>query len=224
MHDPAIGRFMQIDPLAEDYVYNGTYNFAENRVIDGFELEGLEWVDVDEDGEKYTVYDPNFENEDGTMGKYHDKATDEQKKYGDALKGSGEMGAKMFGNLVKADHEVVVNFLDLDVGSLLGIADVTLDESGEKIIKTTIDIFMKGVEDAAKNPDDWFYSKDTKVITENNLTLTDVVASVLGHEIGHDTVTNEKTRISGGDHERGPRAIQSKILEELAQKKKSKTP
>ncbi len=43
MHDPAIGRFIQVDPLAAEYVYNGTYNFAENRVIDGNELEGLEW-------------------------------------------------------------------------------------------------------------------------------------------------------------------------------------
>nr|WP_243389488.1 hypothetical protein [Flavobacterium branchiophilum] len=33
-----------MDPLAEKYVYNGVYNFAENRVIDGRELEGLEWV------------------------------------------------------------------------------------------------------------------------------------------------------------------------------------
>lgn len=44
--DPAIGRFISIDPLAEDYRYNGTYNFAENRVIDGFELEGLEYVSI----------------------------------------------------------------------------------------------------------------------------------------------------------------------------------
>ena len=42
--DPSIGRFWQIDPLAEDYVYNGTYNFAENRVIDSAELEGLERI------------------------------------------------------------------------------------------------------------------------------------------------------------------------------------
>ncbi|MBQ4819031.1 DUF6443 domain-containing protein [Aquimarina sp. MMG016] len=42
--DPAIGRFWQIDPLAEDYVYNGTYNFSENRVIDAVELEGLEKI------------------------------------------------------------------------------------------------------------------------------------------------------------------------------------
>ncbi len=44
-HDPAIGRFFNVDPLAEDYVYNGVYNFSENRVIDGVELEGLEWQD-----------------------------------------------------------------------------------------------------------------------------------------------------------------------------------
>ncbi len=43
--DPTIGRFWQIDPLAEDYVYNGVYNFSENRVIDAVELEGLEAMD-----------------------------------------------------------------------------------------------------------------------------------------------------------------------------------
>ena len=34
---------MSVDPLAEKYPYNGVYNFSENRVIDGRELEGLEW-------------------------------------------------------------------------------------------------------------------------------------------------------------------------------------
>src|SRR5690606_14983181 len=41
--DPTIGRFWQVDPLAEDYPYNGVYNFSENRVVDGWELEGLEF-------------------------------------------------------------------------------------------------------------------------------------------------------------------------------------
>ena len=43
-HQPDIGRFFNIDPLASKYVYNSPYAFAENRVIDGRELEGLEWV------------------------------------------------------------------------------------------------------------------------------------------------------------------------------------
>lgn len=45
-YDYAIGRFMSIDPLAEDYNYQSPYNFAENQVISGFELEGLEKVDA----------------------------------------------------------------------------------------------------------------------------------------------------------------------------------
>jgi len=43
-YDYAIGRFFNIDPLAEQYSYQSPYNFAENRVVDGRELEGLEWT------------------------------------------------------------------------------------------------------------------------------------------------------------------------------------
>jgi RHS repeat-associated protein len=45
-HDPQIGRFLQIDPLSDDYRYQSLYNFSENRVIDGRELEGLEYVSI----------------------------------------------------------------------------------------------------------------------------------------------------------------------------------
>lgn len=40
--DPSIGRFISIDPLAEDFVYNSTYAFQENRLGLGTELEGAE--------------------------------------------------------------------------------------------------------------------------------------------------------------------------------------
>ncbi len=45
-HDPQIGRFIEIDPLANDYVYNSTYAFSENKVIGDVELEGLESVNI----------------------------------------------------------------------------------------------------------------------------------------------------------------------------------
>jgi RHS repeat-associated protein len=44
-HDPQIGRFIEIDPLSEDYEYNSTYAFSENMVVSHFELEGLEAAD-----------------------------------------------------------------------------------------------------------------------------------------------------------------------------------
>ena len=40
--DPQIGRFLQIDPLAFNYVHNSTYAYAENDVIRAIDLEGLE--------------------------------------------------------------------------------------------------------------------------------------------------------------------------------------
>jgi RHS repeat-associated protein len=42
MHDPRIGRFFAVDPLAPKYPHNSPYAYSENRVIDGVELEGLE--------------------------------------------------------------------------------------------------------------------------------------------------------------------------------------
>jgi hypothetical protein len=42
MDDCQTGRFWQVDPLADKYVYNSTYAFSENKVIAHVELEGLE--------------------------------------------------------------------------------------------------------------------------------------------------------------------------------------
>ena len=43
MHDPRVGRFFAPDPLEDEYPWNSPYAFSENRVLDGIELEGLEW-------------------------------------------------------------------------------------------------------------------------------------------------------------------------------------
>lgn len=42
MHNPKIGRFFAVDPLAAKYPYYSQYAFSGNRVIDAVELEGLE--------------------------------------------------------------------------------------------------------------------------------------------------------------------------------------
>ncbi|MFN7236092.1 MAG: RHS repeat domain-containing protein, partial [Cyclobacteriaceae bacterium] len=45
-HQPEIGRFFNVDPLAEKYYYNSPYAFSENHVTSHVELEGLEKVDI----------------------------------------------------------------------------------------------------------------------------------------------------------------------------------
>ncbi|MEQ6168568.1 DUF6443 domain-containing protein, partial [Ekhidna sp. MALMAid0563] len=41
-HQPELGRFFNVDPLSEQFYYNSTYAFSENRVVADVELEGLE--------------------------------------------------------------------------------------------------------------------------------------------------------------------------------------
>ncbi|TNF48838.1 MAG: hypothetical protein EP305_04505 [Bacteroidetes bacterium] len=43
MHDPRVGRFFAADPLSAMYPWNSSYAFSENRLLDGTELEGLEY-------------------------------------------------------------------------------------------------------------------------------------------------------------------------------------
>jgi len=44
IYDPRVGKFLSVDPLFRDFPWNSTYAFAENRPIDGVDLEGLEYV------------------------------------------------------------------------------------------------------------------------------------------------------------------------------------
>ena len=56
MHDTRLGRFLSVDPLASKYAYNSPYAFSENRVIDGIDLEGLEFWKKERDWTIEDVY------------------------------------------------------------------------------------------------------------------------------------------------------------------------
>lgn len=45
-YDSRTGRFWSVDPLFAKYPWNGAYNFAEDRVIDGKDLEGKEHMSM----------------------------------------------------------------------------------------------------------------------------------------------------------------------------------
>lgn len=63
MHDPRLGRFFAVDPLAGDYPWNSTYAFSENKVIHMVELEGLEAIHPTTMGYYYHV--PNGDEKSG---------------------------------------------------------------------------------------------------------------------------------------------------------------
>jgi hypothetical protein len=52
MDDPQTGRFWQLDPLADKYVYNSVYAFSENQVTSHVELEGKEKFPINTNGDR----------------------------------------------------------------------------------------------------------------------------------------------------------------------------
>jgi RHS repeat-associated protein len=60
MADTRLGRFFAVDPLAPKYPGNSVYAFSENRVIDGVELEGLEYQPVNASGNNVAIGSPQI--------------------------------------------------------------------------------------------------------------------------------------------------------------------
>lgn len=69
MHDPRLGRFFAIDPLFREYPSNSVYAFSENRVIDAFELEGLEAASAKEGAKILIIVIQGYAGEDPIEGK-----------------------------------------------------------------------------------------------------------------------------------------------------------
>ncbi len=227
MHDPAIGRFMQIDPLAEDYVYNSTYAFAENRVIDGFELEGLEWVDVDDN----LIYDPS-KNEDGEVRGFTEHATQENKDLAAELNKT-ETGQEQFGKLVNAEVKVVVELNKTDSPTKDGIAifgstNTGENNNGDEIQKITL--FEKNITPMEKEinrqagiGNDMIQEDGSKI--KGGIDSGSLLGATLGHEVEHTTPNNMKLRKRGASLrkiEQKPTAVGNKILSERNKQRNKK--
>ena len=48
LYNPGIGRFLSVDPISMQYPELTPYQFASNRVIDGIDLDGLEYISHDQ--------------------------------------------------------------------------------------------------------------------------------------------------------------------------------
>ena len=44
VHDSRLGRFFSVDPLFNEFPWNSSYAFSENRLIDGIDFEGMEFM------------------------------------------------------------------------------------------------------------------------------------------------------------------------------------
>ena len=114
-YDPAIARFFNVDPLAEDYVYNGVYNFAENRVIDGIELEGLEWKSIKDDdtgNTKIQLTIQLYNDSSLSESKLNDRVEAMKTQFAESYSGEGFTGELVVNTVTEAKGDFLVNVTD----------------------------------------------------------------------------------------------------------------
>ncbi|WP_275141185.1 RHS repeat-associated core domain-containing protein [Elizabethkingia meningoseptica] len=133
---PELGRFFNVDPLSEKYSYQSHYNFSENRVIDGRELEGLEWVkstNINQDGTKTHILNANIKLVNDSKNFTSDNMKDFQTSYINNMKNSYN-GALSSGDKIeigKINFETVKSVKDGDYS--ISIVDQVLDTQGKPV-------------------------------------------------------------------------------------------
>jgi RHS repeat-associated protein len=125
-HDPQIGRFIEIDPLSEKYVYNSTYAFSENKVTAHVELEGLESASVNDVRNPYirAALKENVQKDMRSMRRNGSEAAQVKVSIGPGIGAKGGVGKiQVEGSLSGPQIEVGVNGAGLidAKGSITGV-------------------------------------------------------------------------------------------------------
>jgi hypothetical protein len=210
-----------VDPLADKYFSWTLYNYVANNPIKLIDPNGKEWIDA-----KGNLIYQN--------GKYTEFASGNDKRMGNELLKTTK-GAEQFDKLVNSSQKIQIKFdtkttlLDEEgkpvAGLTVPVSDISFDSKAKTkdanvtsaeitLFETGLNFVMEGAK--TKSPPDYSITKD--------MSWTEVIAVILGHEIEHTTKENVNIKINMGKKaaEEKAREVSDIISDQILQNKNNK--
>jgi len=138
-YDPVVARFVSVDPLAEQFYYLTTFQYASNDPIANIDLDGLEGTrfDVLRDG---LSGDPGLNRVNATSAERKQVALDEGKAFAEGAAAVGSL-------IIPGPEDVVIGlFLATKVGQAFSRGAAALSRFGDDVLKLGKKLFSKGDE------------------------------------------------------------------------------
>jgi RHS repeat-associated protein len=203
-YDFAIGRFMSIDPLSEKYSYQSHYNFSENRVVDGRELEGLEWASIkNQDGSTTRQVTVQLYNNSSLNDKQIAKTTEAIKEqFVKSFSGVGGNAEIIIQNVSEAKGDFSVTLVDVQ-------SNIIYDrETGEEISRG----YNAG--EAGKLGETKNNSFEVVATADGSKRSDSSIARTFSHELGHTAGLEHPWQASNpvGDIKQGEKGVLDKTV------------